>query len=195
MQETKGQLEEHQALPFYKRALKRIRGEYPKRQAREELRRYEIGSWGRIREDLSEAVNESRRISMATGDFAHQRIMGRGALSIWPLSRDPELVTVIDRDPEAINTAQKLWGLINETTLPEFDGVAFELKVGKSISPNDIAQASLLLISDGNRIGSIVIDDLAIETMDEERRDLVEQIAHGCMHASVATSYSYRDTA
>jgi|GEM_PF-5208268 len=193
MKETRNRLADHQALPFFKRALRRISGQYPDRYDRRELRRYEIGPWGRVKEDLSEAVFFSRKISVSAGDFAHQRVVADGKLSIWPLSKDPELVTTIDRRFESVEAAAKLWELQEGANQAEFDGVAFELEVAGTIFPDDIYQAHILFVSDGNPVGSIKLDQTAIDAMSEEQQDLVGRLAQNSLFASERQYYAAQD--
>lgn len=182
MQETKEQLEEHKALKFFKRALKRIRGDYPERQAREELRRYELGAWGRIREDLSKAVHDSRRLSVQVGDYGHKKF------DFWPEYKDFTIVTVIDSNALSVELAKNVWKTASGDNAPRVDGVAFAIKTYDTIHEDDIYGAEMLLISSSEVVGKLDLNEEIIEMITTESlEELVGRV-------SEETSFAYRQS-
>lgn len=60
---TKRRIEDHKRKSLGVRMARRVMGQYPTRNEREALRRHELGSYGRIREDALDAIEYSKKLN------------------------------------------------------------------------------------------------------------------------------------
>lgn len=172
---TKEAIDRHKALPLARRIGRRLLGRYPDSYARHELRREELGAWGRAVEDAYLGIRYTKklnRLGMAVvhGTWVTASPERTGGNATVPLEIDAE-------DHELKATIKGLFEAQGQPLTEPFDSVGvFVESPAKPHVPKNIDKIGIMVMDDYEPGQAVTFDRPAVEALPPETQQSFEDI-------------------